>query len=50
LLFNPDNQSNSNRPALFCNFLKSKIGEDKFDEVIKLLEGSDNPMRVLDEE
>jgi NIMA (never in mitosis gene a)-related kinase len=35
---------------LFSNFLRQKIGEDKFDQVLKMLESSDNPMKILDEE
>jgi hypothetical protein len=32
------------------NFLKQKIGQDKVDQVLKLLENSENPMKLLEED
>ena len=50
LLFNPEHPASPNRPLLFSNFLKQKIGEDKFDQVLKILESSENPLKLLEEE
>ncbi|CDW79259.1 protein kinase domain containing protein [Stylonychia lemnae] len=50
LLFNPELPISPNRPLLFSNFLKQKIGEDKFEQVLKILENSDNPIKLLEED
>jgi NIMA (never in mitosis gene a)-related kinase len=50
VLFNPELQSSPNRPLLFSNFLKQKIGEEKFELVLKLLDSSENPGKFLEEE
>lgn len=40
-LFNPENNPISpNRPMLFANFLKQKIGQEKFDRVLGILQRS----------
>ena len=50
LLFNPELPISPNSPLLFQQFLKQKIGEEKFEEVLKILENSENPIKTLDED
>jgi NIMA (never in mitosis gene a)-related kinase len=50
LLFNPELPISPNRPILFSSFLKQKIGEEKFEQVLALLENSENPMKLLEED
>ena len=49
-IFNPNKAPNSpNRTILFSEFLRSKLGEDKFMKMKNLLENSSNPLKILDE-
>ena len=47
---NPDKAPSSpNRTILFSEFLKNKLGDEKFEKMKKLLEESSNPLKILDE-
>lgn len=49
-IFNPNKAPSSpNRTILFSDFLRKKLGEEKFNKMKNLLENSKNPMKILDE-
>jgi NIMA (never in mitosis gene a)-related kinase len=42
--------SSPNRTILFSDFLKTKLGEEKFFKIKSILESSSNPIKLLDEQ
>jgi len=48
-IFNPKAPSSPNRTILLSDFLRKRLGEEKFAKMKQLLETSTNPMKVLDE-
>ncbi|CAD8203965.1 unnamed protein product [Paramecium octaurelia] len=48
-LFNPKTPTSPNRNLLLADFLKKKLGEQKFLDVRQILEESQNPIQLLDQ-
>ncbi|CAK92885.1 unnamed protein product (macronuclear) [Paramecium tetraurelia] len=48
-LFNPKTPTSPNRNLLLADFLKKKLGEQKFQDVRQILEESQNPIQLLDQ-
>ncbi|CAD8118737.1 unnamed protein product [Paramecium sonneborni] len=48
-LFNPKTPTSPNRNLLLADFLKKKLGESKFQDVRQILEESQNPILLLDQ-
>ena len=48
-LFNPQLPSSPNRPLLFSEFLRQKIGQKKFEEITEFLRGADNPVMFIEQ-
>jgi len=49
-IFNPNKQPASpNRTVLFSDFLRNKLGDEKFFNMKNLLENSSDPLKILDE-
>eukprot|EP01017_Pseudomicrothorax_dubius_P025188 TRINITY_DN2692_c0_g1_i2.p1 TRINITY_DN2692_c0_g1~~TRINITY_DN2692_c0_g1_i2.p1 ORF type:complete len:221 (+),score=62.44 TRINITY_DN2692_c0_g1_i2:160-822(+) len=49
-IFNPQGPTSPNRSMLFSDFLKQRLGMAKFEEMGRLLEKSDDPLKILDEQ
>ncbi|CAD8126522.1 unnamed protein product [Paramecium sonneborni] len=47
---NPNAPTSPQRSILLTDFLKRKIGEEKFQQMKALIESSNNPMKMLDQE